>query len=305
MKYLITSLLTTMMLTLSVAQQLPASASFWTTNIENPSLIHPNFIKYDMPLTANASYRYQWVGLKDAPRTALGNFQYFSEDFHFLVGGTLINDVTHPTGFTGLVLNGAYQLEFSQDLYATIGLSGGLYQYRVKGSDLKFLEGGDIASQNVNKLFPDFSVGATLFFQNKYFIGLSVPQTLGLNLNFRKENNDFNIQRVRHYYLTTGAIFSLEDDSWFEPTINVKYLPNIPVLVDVLLKYERQEIFWLGLGGASSGKIHLEAGFILRANGYHNDSLFKLGYAFNQFFGEYGMNFGSAHEIKFTYSKTN
>ncbi len=306
MKYIITTFfIVILILTEGKTQQLSASTPTWSTsNIENPALIHRSYLKYDLPLSIDLNYRYQWVNIEDSPKTAIGNIQYFNDDNHIAMGATIINDATNPTSFTGLVINGAYQLVFNKDLYATIGLSGGIYQYRVKGDELNFLEGEDIASQNISKFYPDFSIGASLYIDD-FFIGISLPQTFAIDLSFRDANNDFNIQRVRHYNMILGGIFSLYNDSWLEPSLNVKYLPNLPVLVDALLKYERNEIFWLGVGGATSGKVHLETGFILQSYGHHSGGLFRLGYGYNYFFNSYGVNFGSAHEIKLTYSKVN
>ena len=285
----------------ALAQQLPVSAHFFTeANLENPALVHRNFIKYDMPLSIDLGYRYQWVDLEEAPRTAIGKFQYFNEDFNVFFGGSIISDITHPTSFTGLMIHGAYRIRFNRSLYGTVGLRGGIYQYAVKGADLIFLEQDDVASQNINKFVPDLSIGASLYWKNKFFIGLSIPQALGFDIHFKDGNSNFNIQRVPHYYLQMGGIFSVYNESWLEPSISIKYLPELPLFYELLLKYERQELFWVGVGGANSGNMHLEAGFILKGGGINNN-LFRIGYGFNSYFNSYGVDFGPTHEIKFTF----
>jgi len=187
------------------AQQLPSfSGNEIQESITNPAKIHSSHYKYDHNVNAGVMYRYQWVGLDDAPRTLIGNFDFFNEDLKMNFGGSIINDQTGPLSYTGLYIKGAYQIKLTDILELGVGLSGGLLQYRVKGTDLNFLEAGDIGQENLTKFFPDFSLGAMLYIDKKYYFGISIPQTFNLNLLYRTDNNDFNITRVPHYYGIAG-----------------------------------------------------------------------------------------------------
>lgn len=285
------------------AQQLPNFVFYQDGGaLTNPAMLSSNYFKYDMALTANLAYRYQWVGLEDAPQTALGNFQYYNYSNQFLMGATILNDQTGSIGFSGVYGRGAYSLFINRDIQLSMGLAGGLVQYRVKGSELNFYEPGDKASQNVTKFYPDFGLGAVLYYKKKYFAGVSVPQSFGLNLNFRDNANDFQIKRVQHYYGTLGAYFETFNDSWLLPTIWVKYVPNTPLHLDANLKYEYNETFWVGAGGSTAGAMHLETGVVFSQGGYNSFWQMRIGYAFNYFFNTYGPEFGTAHELKVSFS---
>lgn len=286
-------------------QQLPIFTQYNGAQVfVNPAQLSDNYNKYGNSLTANALYRYQWIRVEDAPRTALGNLEYFNEENNFLIGGTFSHDQTGPTGFDGLFGRFAYQFQFTREWRMMAGLSAGIVQYRVDGAALNFLEEDDIAASNTASFMPDFGVGATLYFEpgrrQLYYVGLSVPQTFGFNLHYRNENNDFNFQRVQHYNATVGAYFNLFGESWLIPSAWLKYVPNAPLHFDVNLQYEYKEKFWVGAGGSFPGAMHLEAGFIVNpGTGY---DYLRLGYGFNHYFGAYGPAFGSAHEIIVSYS---
>ncbi|MFK7771161.1 MAG: PorP/SprF family type IX secretion system membrane protein [Saprospiraceae bacterium] len=281
-----------------IAQQLPLINQNRQTL--NPSFIHSGFFKYELPSNLSLRFRSQWTKHEDMPITVVGDFSHWNEEYSFLTGGEIINDKTGPTSFTGLFGKAAYGIELGEEMLLTIGLKGGVLQYRVNGADLNFFESGDIASTNVTKIFPDFSVGTTLYFQEKYYLGFSVPQTFGLNLKFRTDENNFNIERVQHYYGILGARFSLENDSWIETSSEVRYVQNIPFYVNAKLMYDYQEMFWLGVSGSNTREFGVDLGIILNIG--TDSHILRCGYSFTNFFQEFGPHFGSTHEIGFSYS---
>ena len=143
------------------AQQLP----LFNQNVSsvNPANISSGYFKYNAPTTAAIRYRHQWTKVEDAPRTLLANFQHFDEERRFSFGGEFISDKTGPTGFIGITGRAGYAIPLSRDLLLSFGLSGGTTQYRVRGNELNFLVQGDLAANNVTKIFPDFSFGTMLY----------------------------------------------------------------------------------------------------------------------------------------------
>ena len=218
------------------------------------------------------------------------------------MGASLLNDQTGSIGFSGIYGRTAYSMFVNRDLRISMGISGGVVQYRVKGSELDFYEPGDKASQNVTKFYPDFGLGAVMYYDNKYFAGISVPQSFGLNLNFRDDANDFQIKRVQHYYATAGAFLEMFNDSWLLPTVWVKYVQNTPLHIDANLKYEYNQTFWVGAGGSTAGTMHIETGLLFSQGSYNSLWQMRVGYGYNYFFNSYGPEFGAAHELKVSFS---
>jgi len=286
------------------AQQLPIFAQYRDgQSFFNPASISGNYFKYYQNVTAGLFYRSQWKQVKDAPRTALADFEFYNEDIGIVFGGHLTRDQTGPTGFTGAYGRFAYAIDINNELQLVAGLSAGLVQYKVDGADLQFFQPGDVAAENQTKFFPDFGLGAMLYYDERFYAGISIPQTFGLDLQFKNNANDFRIQRLRHYYLTGGAYVGFSNDSWLEPSFWLKYVPDGTIHLDANLKYEFSDLLWLGFGGSSTGAIQFEVGFFRYFGGdFNNSALFKMGYSYTQFNKTFGPEFGGSHEIRLSYS---
>jgi type IX secretion system PorP/SprF family membrane protein len=276
----------------SIGQQLPFFNQSQDTY--NPAAINGDYHKYNLPTQAGIRYSYQWMQIENAPRTLNAHFSHWNEDYNLSIGGNLISDQTGPTSFTGIYGKAAYGIEINQDWMITAGLTGGIIQYRVNGDKLHFLEPGELQNGALTKIFPDFGIGATAYFDDKYYFGLNVPQVFGLNLNFRDEQNNINTTRVRHYYANAGAYLELRNDSFLELAAEVRYVENTPLLVAAQLRHIYKEIFWLGINGTSARAVGIDAGVMWNTTNYN---IIKLGYALTNHFQPYGPQFGSTHEI--------
>lgn len=261
----------------------------------NPAYIASGYFKYNAPTTVSVQYRYQWTKLKAAPKTLLGNFSHFDEETRFSFGGNFISDKTGPTGFIGVYGSAGYGIQINRDLLLSFGLRGGATQYRVRGDELQFLMEGDLANNNVAKIYPDFSLGTMLYWKENYYIGFSVPQLFALNLGFKDDVNEYNVERVRHYYGIAGARFDLGDNTWLEGSVEAKYVQDVPFYVSAKLEYEFRQIFWMELSGSSSREIGLGLGAIATVG--NNSNLIKFGYTFSNFFQTYSPQFGTVHEV--------
>ena len=276
----------------AIGQQLP----FFSQNQDtyNPAAINGDYYKYNLPTQAGIRYRYQWTQVEGAPRTLNAHFSHWNEDYNVSFGGNLISDQTGPTSFTAAYGKAAYGIQINRDWMVTAGMTGGIVQYRVDGDKLHFLEPGEVENGALTKIFPDFGVGATVFFEEKYYFGVNVPQVFGLDLNFPDEQRDVKTTRVRHYYANAGAYLELHEDSFLEPEIALRYVENAPLLLTAQISYIYQGLFWIGVNGTSARATGIDVGVMWNTI---NSNIFKLGYAFNNHFQSYGANFGATHEI--------
>jgi Type IX secretion system membrane protein PorP/SprF len=156
-------------------------------------------------------------------------------------------------------------------------------------------------------MYPDLSIGAFWYqkmgdFSDDYvYVGASVPQMMGLDLNILDVDKSLQYQRVRHYYASAGWYHFFGEGTFIEPSAWVKYVKNAPVNVDFNLRYQAANTFWVGAGGATSGNIHAEIGVIVGKNiGF--DSNFRIGYGFDYSALTYGSLVGSTHEVNISYS---
>ncbi|MDZ4681769.1 MAG: PorP/SprF family type IX secretion system membrane protein [Saprospiraceae bacterium] len=292
------------------AQQL----SLFTQYRENATLINPaaiegDYFAYGQNMTFGVSYRAQWVGLANGPRTQTLRGSYLNTDYSgvtLMAGGHLINDQTGPTGFTGVygriggVVSG--DPEYSG---LSIALSAGLVQYRVDASKIRLRDPNDvIGEQDQSQLFPDVGLGVYYYQMvgdgDFFYTGVSVPQVIGLDLTFQDENGEFYTKRVQHFYGLLGFYKFFDNDSFLEPSVWVKYAPNAPINADINLRYQMPSSFWIGTGVSTGGNFHMDAGVIIGQNTF--DNTIRIGYGFDYSFSSFGPTAGSTHEINLTFS---
>lgn len=304
-------LLAFLMLTTTIlqAQQL----SLFTQYREQASLINPaavenDYLTYARNITFGASYRAQWVGLANAPTTSVvrGSYLYDQGSTGFILGGHLINDQTGPTVFTGIYARGAVIVGRDPEYGGlVVGLSAGAIQYRINASEIVLRDANDIVGvQDQSQWFPDVGVGVYFYqtlnsgsFDNDFvYAGISIPQVAGLNFTFTDENGEFFQQRIQHFYGTLGLIKFFDNDSFLEPSLWLKYAPNVDANVDINIRYQMPSNIWIGTGVSSSKSFHMELGFALGEN-VGLDNTLKFGYGFDYSFSSFGPTAGSTHEV--------
>lgn len=274
------------------AQQLPFLAQYRENHILiNPASISVNYTNNNSALSTGFLGRYQWMGMPDAPRTQTAYGSYLWEDQNFGFGGFLINDQTGPIGFSGVYGQLAYVLELSSYGHKISGgLNIGIVQYRAKFQDnLNFTTENDPQVINNSQIYPDVGAGIYYHYDKYFYAGLSVPQVLGLNLNYKTPNNEFQIQRLQHVYFVMGGYIGIGEESFLEPSTWIQYVPNGPVNINLnlrmLIPVGQNFEMWFGGGYSVSGMGHLEGGFTLTDL---------------QLFGEYdGLKFGLSYDRTF------
>lgn len=283
--------------------------------IINPAAVGNNYLAYGQALSFGATYRSQWQGIEGAPTTAVLRGEYLWDNgsgVSLISGGYLVNDQTGPTGYTGLY--GRIGGLLSDDPYfggIAIGLSFGAVQYRVDVNEIRLRQSNDVLGMDdQNQVYPDVGVGVFAykmldgggFLDGDYLYGgISIPQTLGLDLTFENEDGEFLTQRVQHYYAQLGLYKFFRDEGFIEPSVWVKYAPNTPVNVDINLRYQMAQNFFVGIGGSTSQSMSIELGTMVGENlGF--DNTLKIGYAYDYSFTSFGPYTGGAHEINVAFS---
>jgi len=296
-------------------QQIPLFTQYrQNLGIINPAAVNSDFHTSETHLSFGASYRTQWVDFDAAPVTQTIRGEYLLDNgggFGLLFGGYLINDQTGPTGLTGAYGRIAGILTDDPEYGGlSIGINVGVVQYRVNGSELFARDAGDVLTmEDQSQIFPDVGFGVYYyktietgtFDDDIFYSGISVPQVFGLNLDFQNANGDFTTQRIQHFYGLLGLYHFFENNGILEPSVWIKYSPNVPVNADFNLRYKFPNALWLGTGLSTAGTYHLEAGFAVGENlGW--DNVFKVGYGYDYSFNTFGPDAGNTHEINISFS---
>ena len=145
--------------------------------IYNALVINPAFAGCHDALSATLSYRNQWVGFQDAPKSI--NLSIHTPVYNDRMGlGLLIENnsigIYKETSFIG---NYAYRMELLNGKIA-LGLGFGATVYRIAWNDLEATDADDmqLMNNNTSAILPAFSLG-TYYYTKKYFIGLSFNKT--------------------------------------------------------------------------------------------------------------------------------
>lgn len=276
-------------------------------NIINPAYIGDDYLIRDNNISIGLTFRTQWVGIENHPVTQSlkGDYIYENSGVSLLTGGYLINDQTGPTGLTGIY--GKIGGILSDDPYwggLSFALTAGIQQFRINANELILREENDVLNTGEqSKITPDVGLGVFyyhnisggIFNEDYVYGGLSIPQVLGLNLNFSDEFGEFNLKRKQHFYAMLGMYKFLSGDSFLQPSAWIRYVANAPVSVDINLRYQINDSFYFGAGGSISGNFHFETGFILGGQ-------LRLGYGFDYPFNTIGPIGGGSHEININFA---
>jgi type IX secretion system PorP/SprF family membrane protein len=269
-------------------QQIPPLSQY----IYNQYSINPAATGITENLPIAFTYRKLWAGISGSP-----SIQYLSGNAivynSMAAGAKFINYQAGPLRKTGAELTYSYHFQLNSDLKLSLGLSGLLYQFNLKKSELLVEDPDDPIFAGTEKmLVPDVCFGAYLYTKD-YYIGLAVPQLFNRNIDL-KSDNVLQEKQVRHYYLTGGYTFDINNDFQLNPSLMVKFIETGLYQVDINVNARIRDIFLAGISFRSSDAIVLQVGF------NYNEMLF--GYAYDiTISGLNASTFGS-HEILLIYT---
>jgi type IX secretion system PorP/SprF family membrane protein len=227
------------------AQQLPQYTNYMLNNyVLNPAVggIDPYFIGV-------STNRYQWTGIPDAPRTYILSVNGPTKSLKVGIGGTVYTDIVGPTRRTGFTLSYCYHLNISKKIKIALGMSGGLTQFKVDGSQIQLKDPSDIVITNgVQQLIsPDFGFGFHLYSAKKtWYIGGSIPQLLQSKIRFDQIKTSSSSTLARHYFLTAGYKLYITDQFKIEPSMCLQYVPPVPAQLNLGLRFIYRNKFWIG-----------------------------------------------------------
>lgn len=264
------------------AQQL----HFHSQYMFNPYLHNPAFAGSKDYTVLTASFRNQWTGFTDAPRTATLSGHFSLKD-NMGLGMALYSDQTGPTSRTGGMASYAFHIPLDNAIMS-FGLSAMAFQYSLDKTLLTTDVPGDLAIQGevVSRIVPEATFGM-VFRSNEYWIGVAIPQLIQMKVDIGPDNylNKMN----RHYYASGGYKFDVADDLELEPSVMLKATTAAPLQLDLNSKVIYKEMMWLGFsyrtGDAAVAMLGLEKG------------KFSFGYAYDVTLTSIKSYSSGSHEI--------
>jgi type IX secretion system PorP/SprF family membrane protein len=292
---------------ISNAQQLPLFSQYTF----NAFLLNPAVAGAEGYTSINLTSRQQWLGIEGAPRTIAISLQTRIMKRNFIEKNTSVNknhgrrlrsgrvglglyiynDHAGQIDQTGAQFTYAYHISTSKSQFS-LGVTFSLLQYMINKNALSISDQEDnqISNNRLLVYVPDVNIGAYYSDETKYF-GLSVLQLSHASLNISNyDNKKFLI--YRHFYLTTGFKYELDEQNMLEPSVYIKSSEQLRMQMDMTLKYIYMRKFWLGLGYRTGSTFIGSLGI--------NVNRFYAGYAYD--YSSRGLlnnSFGS-HELMMT-----
>ncbi|MFT6716814.1 MAG: type IX secretion system PorP/SprF family membrane protein [Saprospiraceae bacterium] len=241
------------------AQQRPLYSQYML----NQYIINPAYTGMNDYYVASTNYRYQWVGIEDAPRTYALTVHGPGKSGKYGLGGSLYNDVTGPTSKSGMYLSYAYHFQVSELQTVSMGLSGGIMQYKVDGTKVTVFDPGDqvLTNSRLTTLIPDFGWGVYWRQKDKFYLGLSTPQFIQSRISFSDNGIKSPSILTIHYFLNGAYTFDLGDNFDVEPSFLVKYSYPTDMQVDAGARLIYRKFIWLGTVFRTDDAISAIVGF--------------------------------------------
>lgn len=281
------------MLNTSNAQQLPMYSQYMLNDfVLNPAIAGKNDYKM-----VQSNIRYQWVGLNDAPKTFVisANIPYRPKKVG--LGGYIFTDNAGPITMSGINLAYSYHLEMGEELRMSMGLFGGMMQYRVNGKEIILADEGEryLFDGIKTAIVPDASFG-TYLYTDRFFTGFSFNHLFHNQLKqdlFDASSESFGYLSS-HLFVTGGYRFEVNSEWDVEPSILIKMVSPIPAQVDVSARLFYRKELWLGL------QYRTEDAFSITVGYEYNEKL-HIGYSYDFTFSNLKRYSSGSNEIMLGY----
>jgi type IX secretion system PorP/SprF family membrane protein len=268
--FIILSLVILMMPLVSKGQQSP----MYTQYMFNKFVYNPAVAGVDPFFQIRSNHRFQWVGLTDPPLT--NSLSYFGPHSRLPMGygGFIYYDMTGPTSKAGITGAYAYNIGIMGDMRLSMGVSLGLMQYKVDGTQIMLKNENDDALQDAvyTAFVPDANLGLYLYSKN-WWAGFSTTQLINTKLKLFEQRTGLSKLKT-HFYLAGGYMFEINDAFKIEPSAILKGTAPAQIQFDINTRVIYQDMVWLGISYRTQDALSLLIG-------YTYDNRIHIGYSYD------------------------
>lgn len=241
--------------------------------------INPALAGSQKCLKFKMGYRLQWLGLQGAPQTGFGSVharlkskRRSIRDSYHGVGAYVENDVIGYFGTTTLNLAYAYHFRMGRKVRASMGVFGGMQQFRSDASRILVTDYTDPAITGSGNAFfvPYFTPGIFLNHDN-WFAGLSIRQVVR---NKWSKVIGVDARNRSHFSIIGGKRFKLTEKVNLIPSGLLKWTGVTAPSLDLTLSAEFTSYLKMGLSWRNQDALAVMAQVKFA-------KFFSLGYAFD------------------------
>ncbi len=278
-------------LAVNAQQDLLLSQQFFSRINKNPAGTG-NVTDLDLFLLGH----YQYIEIKDAPKSGVFNAQTFVDKLNSGFGLSVSYDnIGVARSTTNAKLAYAYTLNINEEMILSMGLSAGV-QYGYFNIDKYTFDdpseiGTDIPSGTETKLRPDFDFG----------LELTTPRLLlGASVTHFTNDESTSLVAGRHFYGYARYMFPINESFELAPAFVFMHKAKVDVMeLNVMAFYDR--FIWGGLtyhpdvhDKFKTNPVGITLGVEYRG--------FRIGYTFDWAFGEVSRLSGNSQELMLSYT---
>jgi len=275
----------------------------------NGLYINPGYAGYKEDLYINSFFRSQWTGLEGAPTTFSATVDGAVKEGKVGLGLMLQHDQIGAQSNIAAYGNYAYRIQIGEQEHSklALGLGFGFIQTGIDGNKLNPVQSFDtyVPTGYQSVLLPDARLGA--FYSNdNFFVGASVDNLLAQHMHSDQASATLIPVPKPHEYFTAGALFNVDYQMKFKPSILIKDAPGVPTSMDINAFMLLNEKLWLGATYRTAidiySKPNLQQGMqkssavVGMAEFFVNEN-FRIGYAYDASLNKLGSYGYGSHEI--------
>ena len=250
----------------------------------NGLAINPAYTGSHEAISITALAREQWTKIEGAPSTQTLSVHSPVRFTKASVGGLFMHDKVGVSHQYDAHLFYAYRIPIRQvtrngeqtTSWLSMGLQAGITQNRMALSDLNIVSAENVndpvyTSGDISKLAPNVGFGL-FYYTSRSYLGISAPKLIDNPTS--DQEYLFMAKQLRHYFVTGGYVFDLNQNLKLKPNFLVKGVKGAPLQVDLNTNLFIKEIVEVGAsyrtGDAFSAIFQLQATKQLRV-GYAYD----------------------------------
>jgi type IX secretion system PorP/SprF family membrane protein len=261
----------------------------------NGLFINPAYAGSHKYFSTSLLYRKQWVGFEGSPESIIAAVDGPIQNENMGIGLIIARDKIGVTNESSFLANYSYNIKLGSGKLA-FGIKAGASYYEAALTELTYWDEEDpVYSGNIqSKIIPKFGAGI-YYHQAKWFAGFSIPTLIASDNEYDFSANINKSSNLRkHYYLTGGYVFDLNDKLKLKPSTLIKYVKSAPVEVDINCSILYDETIWFGISYRTNDAI---VGIIE----YQANKKFRIGYSYDFTISEIGNYSSGSHEIMIGY----
>jgi type IX secretion system PorP/SprF family membrane protein len=275
----------------------------------NGLYINPAYAGYKEDLYLNSFFRSQWTGLEGAPTTFSIAADGTVKDGKVGLGIMLQHDQVGAQSNIAAYGNYSYRIQIGEHEHSKLafGLGAGFVQTGIDGSKLNPVQSNDtyIPTGYQSVLLPDARLGV-YYSNDRFFIGASVDNLIAHYIHPNATSALLIPVPQPHEYFTTGALFNINYETKFKPSILIKDAPGAPTSLDINAFILMKERLWLGATYRTAvdiyNKPNLQKGMqkssaMVAMAEFFVTETFRIGYSFDYSLNQLGSYGYGSHEL--------